>query len=98
MKQNDEFKQLVEMLGVAIANREKTPAELQREEALYNLSVLGGQLNADEDVIFLGTKFVLPETVDLDGAIRFLDRKREEDEMEFQYTRVFDYRPLDGAR
>jgi hypothetical protein len=97
-EQNREFQKLVEMLGNAIANREKTPAEIQREEALYHLSVLGGQLDADEDVIFLGTKFVLPETVDLNGAIRFLEKKRDEDDIEFQYSRTFAYRPLDGAR
>lgn len=69
-----------------------------RNEALEALAKLGGQLNADDDVLFEGKKFILPESVNLEQGVEFLKEKIREDEVEFAITRTFNYRPWDGAR
>ncbi|MHB8463963.1 MAG: AAA family ATPase [Acidimicrobiales bacterium] len=69
-----------------------------RARLLDNLAELGGKLTAEEDVVFQGHKFVLPERMDLGSAISFLREKQLEDENEMNFTRTFRYRPWDGAR
>ena len=69
-----------------------------RARILDNLAELGGKLTAEEDVLFQGQKFVLPERMDLGSAISFLREKQLEDENEMNFTRTFRYRPWDGAR
>jgi transitional endoplasmic reticulum ATPase len=69
-----------------------------RARLLENLAELGGKLTAEEDVLFQGQKFVLPERMDLSSAISFLREKQTEDENEMNFTRTFRYRPWDGAR
>jgi transitional endoplasmic reticulum ATPase len=69
-----------------------------RARLLDNLAELGGKLTAEEDVVFEGQKFVLPERMDLASAISFLREKQVEDENEMNFTRTFRYRPWDGAR
>ena len=69
-----------------------------RSRLLDNLAELGGKLTAEEDVVFEGQKFILPERMDLASAISFLREKQVEDENEMNFTRTFRYRPWDGAR
>lgn len=69
-----------------------------RSRLLESLAELGGKLTAEEDVVFQGQKFVLPERMDLGSAISFLREKQLEDENEMNFTRTFRYRPWDGAR
>jgi transitional endoplasmic reticulum ATPase len=69
-----------------------------RARILDNLAELGGKLTAEEDVLFQGQKFILPERMDLGSAISFLREKQLEDENEMNFTRTFRYRPWDGAR
>lgn len=70
-----------------------------RERALEALAKLGGQAVADDDVAFEGKRFVLPESMrgNLDNAIKSLTDKRDEEEKEFAFSRVFTFRPRDGA-
>lgn len=69
-----------------------------RSHLLEKLAELGGKLTAEEDVLFQGQKFVLPERMDLASAISFLREKQTEDENEMSFSRTFQYRPWDGAR
>ncbi len=69
-----------------------------RARLLDNLAELGGKLTAEEDLVFQGQKFILPERMDLGSAISFLREKQIEDENEMSFTRTFRYRPWDGAR
>jgi transitional endoplasmic reticulum ATPase len=69
-----------------------------RSRLLESLAELGGKLTAEEDVVFQGQQFVLPERMDLGSAISFLREKQLEDENEMNFTRTFRYRPWDGAR
>jgi transitional endoplasmic reticulum ATPase len=49
-------------------------------------------------VIFQGRQLVIPEKMDLNDAIKFLEKKRDEDEEEMVFQRIFKFRPYDGAR
>jgi hypothetical protein len=70
-----------------------------REQLLDELAVEGGALLGEDDIVFEGTKFVIPETVtDLDEAIGFLTERRDDEERTTRYDRTFPYRPMDGAR
>lgn len=70
----------------------------EHDALLSTLAQLGGKLTAEEDVVFQGTKIVLPERMNIPDAIRFLKDKEAEDEEEMQFNRTFKYRPWDGAR
>ena len=79
----------------------KSPKKLEAErraESLEALAVLGGKLLGEEDILFSGSKFVLPAHVDLSGAIQFLTQRRDDEENAVQFSRTFPYRPYDGAR
>lgn len=73
--------------------------ESVKKAALAALAQLGGSTTTEDDIVFTGRKIILPETLqgDLKKAISFLERKRAEDEMEFNFSHVFKYRPMDGA-
>jgi transitional endoplasmic reticulum ATPase len=73
-------------------------AKKEQDALLGTLAELGGKLTAEEDVVFKGTKLILPERMDLKDAIRFLQDKEAEDEEEMRFHRIFRYRPWDGAR
>lgn len=74
--------------------------QLKAQEAalLETLAHLGGKLTADEDVVFQGQKYILPENIDLRDGIKFLHSKLEEDEEEISFSQTYPYRPWDGAR
>lgn len=88
-----------------IALTHKSPAqdeaakarEAHRLELLSALAEIGGRATAEEDIIFRGTQIILPETMDLIGAITFQMEKVVEDEKEITYRRTYNYRPWDGA-
>lgn len=72
--------------------------EDERLALLATLATIGGRQTADEDVVFKGTKLVLPESMDMVAAITFLMEKLAEDEKKIGYARTFNYRAWDGAR
>jgi hypothetical protein len=72
-------------------------ADRNKEQALDALARLGGKLTAEEDIVFSGTKITLPESMDLERAIRFLAQKMQEDERVTAFSRTFNFRPWDGA-
>ena len=75
----------------------KSTRETHVEQALDALAKLGGKLTAEEDIVFQGKKLILPETMQLSEAIKFLKEKLQEDEREISFQRTFNYRPWDGA-
>lgn len=93
----------LEQITESLANLEqkvlvkKTDREQQVENILEEIAKLGGKLTAEEDITFQGTKLILPESMELGEAIRFLEEKRSEDERTMGFDRVFNYRPWDGA-
>jgi hypothetical protein len=80
---------------------EKQPVSqraLNTDELLDRLAEAGGKLTAEEDVLFKGTKLVIPEVMNLADAARFINEKISEDEREMEFNRVYNFRPWDGAR
>ncbi len=67
------------------------------KRALELLAELGGKLTAEEDIVFEGSRIVLPARMDLSDAIDFLKEKRNEDERTVSFSRIYNYRPWDGA-
>lgn len=61
------------------------------------LAELGGGRTGDDDLSFEGRKFIVPETMTTDAAIDFLKKHKAQQEEETVFTRVFKYRPWDGA-
>lgn len=77
---------------------QETEQDRATQAALVALANLGGSLSHDDDIIFDGQRYQLPETQDLSGAIDYLTQKRDEDEEQMDFRRTYKYRPLDGAR
>ena len=82
----------------ARAEQERETEDDRREQALDSLAVLGGKLLGEDDITFSGTKFVLPEHLDLAESIDFLRQREDDEEQEHDFSRTFNYRPHDGAR
>lgn len=64
---------------------------------LAKLAELGGRANKDEDILYEGNKLVIPEKMSLKQADQFLQKKIKELEEVSNFTRVYPYRPWDGA-
>lgn len=75
-----------------ITEQAKTQAEL-----IERIAELGGALVGEEDICFEGRRFVLPETLNLTQSIEFLQRKKEEETEETNWTRDYQFRMYDGA-
>jgi transitional endoplasmic reticulum ATPase len=69
-----------------------------RSAALEQLAILGGKLTTAEDVIFQGTKYVLPKGTTLQDGVSFLEKRIADEENDVRFSRTFPYRPHDGAR
>lgn len=68
-----------------------------QKQLLHTLAELGGRQTADDDLVFEGKRFVIPEVMDLDDAIVYLDRHRQQAQEHHLFTKIFRYRPWDGA-
>jgi transitional endoplasmic reticulum ATPase len=87
-------------VATTVAKTYKHDKKVQRKaeaEIIRRLEELGGKMFDDDDVLYEGTKLIIPESMTIDHAIRFLERKREEMEAVTEYTRAYNYRPFDGA-
>lgn len=73
--------------------------EEQRNEALLlqTLAQLGGQRVSTDNLKFQGKELILPETMSVADALEFLSDWQEAQEEETRFSRVFKYRPNDGA-
>jgi len=65
--------------------------------AIAKLAELGGQMKDDDDVVFDGTRFVIPASMTMEDAVRFLVSKNQADSMPVSVERTFKYRADDGA-
>lgn len=86
-----------DLVAQMIADANKSEKQKTTESLLDKLAELGGKLTSDEDVTFQGTKLILPETMNLTEAIRFLAQVQDQEEEEVSYSRTYNYRPWDGA-
>jgi hypothetical protein len=64
---------------------------------LATLADLGGKVFHDEDILFQGDKLTIPKNMTLAQAKKFIEMKEAELEKQTDFTRVFNYRPYDGA-
>jgi transitional endoplasmic reticulum ATPase len=86
-------------MPAATATKTKDPAAENEKAILATLARLGGKSVKDDDLIFEGSKFILPGHFggNVGAAIKFLmDWQQRQDEM-FAFSREFAYRPMDGA-
>jgi transitional endoplasmic reticulum ATPase len=77
----------------------ESEAEKNRKRVLAALDALGGQTVGDDSLIFRGTQFILPASMEGDvlGAMRYLEDWDEQQNTEFEFTRTYHNRPFDGA-
>lgn len=97
---NDVFNlQLQNALAKNGITGKQSEQEKLRKEALEVLDKLGSLSVKDDSIQFVGDKIVLPERFsgDLLEAAAFLEQIHEAEEEEYQFGRVFKYRPWDGA-
>lgn len=77
---------------------EESPQQRAQRLALEQLRVLGNAATKEDDIVFQGKKVVLPATMrDLDEAIRFLKKRRDDEEQTYSFQRRYRFRPQDGA-
>ena len=77
----------------------KTPQDKTKTKILEQLAALGGTVIGDDDIVFQGTAFVIPEMLqgDLMNAARVLAQISMDQEEEYEFSRTYEYRPYDGA-
>lgn len=77
-----------------------TPLALEeaRKAAVEAMEIAGGKLLGEDDIVFRGSQFVLPEGTTLDDDIEFLTERRNDEQSVTQFSRTFKFRPHDGAR
>lgn len=95
---------VLQMVGRVV--REKQEAENQmskeqqvREAFLTVLAQLGNLTTSEDAIVFEGDKLILPASYEgrVQDAIEYLGRYHEAQETHYQHSRVFKYRPWDGA-
>jgi hypothetical protein len=93
---------LVDLMKVASNGNGKpalTEHERQALAIMAALDELGQHRVGEDDLVFEGTKFVLPASMDghIDAAVKYLVDYRDQQENKFDHSRTFNYRPWDGA-
>lgn len=70
-----------------------------REALIKALDALGGLTVQEDTLVFEGTRFVLPESMngDIPRAVGFLREYQAQQEEMYRFSRVYPYRPFDGA-
>jgi transitional endoplasmic reticulum ATPase len=94
----DRLEVLKRQTATAATDEAAQAREQDRLRLLSELATVGGRQTAEEDIIFRGSKLVLPESMDMVSCITFLLEKLAEDEKKIGYARTFNYRAWDGAR
>lgn len=76
----------------------KKSAEQRTQEAILDtLAELSGKRVGEDSIIREGTKFILPETIDIPTAIQHLVHYQESMDAPTSFSKKFRYRPWDGA-
>lgn len=78
---------------------EVTQEDRNRAQIMETLAQLGGLTVQDDTLLFQGTRMILPKQMegDIDTAVRYLIKWKEQQEASFAFTKKFHYRPYDGA-
>ena len=100
LKDDDVQQMLKEQAGLALlAQQQKSPQDEIRDQILARLDELGGITVTDQTITYTGDKIVLPANFEgnLDGAIKYLEEVRDNEEQTYDFTRSYNYRPWDGA-
>lgn len=81
------------------AATELSGEEAQRAAAMALLAQIGGASISESDLLFSGTKFILPEQYRgrVSDARRYLERWEKQQGTTHAYNRIFRYRPYDVA-
>jgi len=81
--------------------QEKGPShqEKVRDAVLARLEELGSITIGEDDLIYEGSRIVLPKHMegDIPGTVRFFRDYEEQQNTSFNFSRTFNYRPWDGA-
>lgn len=85
------------MSSSLLDNRKVSEQKKIEKSILKQLAELGGEAFKEDDVIFEGQKLVIPTNMNLKQAVKFLERKIEQEEEYTNFSRVFKYRPWDGG-
>lgn len=82
-----------------IKSQGKTPEQVNQDKIMATLDELGKLTTGDDSLIFEGTKFVLPESMqgNIPVAIKYLQDWDKSMNQTFEFDRRFNYRPWDGA-
>lgn len=82
-----------------VATKTRSENDKIKAAILKGLDELGKLTVGDDDLIFRGKQFVLPESMEgnIDGAIKYLQQQKAQAEERFAFDRQFNYRPYDGA-
>jgi transitional endoplasmic reticulum ATPase len=88
--------QIRDMLKNAL---EESEVDRTRARVLANLAELGNLTTGDDDLIYEGSKIILPEAMRgrLEDVVEFLGEYMEQQDATFNYVRTFNFRPWDGA-
>lgn len=81
------------------ATTQLSQEEAVRKAAMALLAQVGGKSITEKDLVFEGSKFVLPAQYEgkLGEAIGFLKRWQDQQSKTHEYVKVFQYRPYDVA-
>lgn len=92
---------LADQLRVEASESKETMSQDERTRiALLNaLNELGGLTIGEDDLIFEGTRMILPESYkgNIPGVVKYLRNYQEQQDTGFNFIRTFNYRPMDGA-
>lgn len=93
------FTDLIEFDNESASSKRKSPDIKNRDAILAVLAELGKLNVTDDDLIFQGTKFILPAQMEgnIKGAARYLLNYEEQQNSPFEFSRTFRFRPDDVA-
>lgn len=76
----------------------KSPQQISQDEAWAALERLSGERITEDDIQFVGDKYILPESVGtVKKAVRILTERMQDEEEVTSFQRTYPYRPHDGA-
>lgn len=79
------------------SSRVKSENDKIKAAILKGLDELGSQVVTDDDLLFQGTQFIIPEAMDITAARKYLEQQESAAQERFEFSRQFNYRPFDGA-
>lgn len=82
-----------------MTDEKKTAEQINRDKILAALDQLGGLSVQEDSLKFEGDAVILPASMegDVRGAARWLEDWAKSMETTFEYSRAYNFRPLDGA-